>query len=81
MEYRKELKLDEFEFWSGGREWYEEFEENGKLDLLKEQIETAFDGRTPTATEINDFVWFDERLHELLELACKKDEEDEDEEM
>lgn len=66
MEYKKEFDVRDFQFWGGGLQWYIEFDKAGKLDILAEQIESVFDGETPTETDINDFVWFDDELHSLL---------------
>lgn len=78
MEYRKEFRLDEFEFWSGAKGRYDEFFEQDKLKLLEDSIETAFEGQVPTDTDINDYVWFDEALHELVERRDEDNGTEED---
>ena len=76
MEYREKFNIRNFKFWAGAKEWFQDFAQRGMLDELQANIESAFDGVIPTAVEINDYVWFDETLHDLI-----KDEEDEDDDL
>ncbi len=68
MYYRKEFDANQFEFWGGAEAWADEFREKGMMDRLGEYIEGLFPcGEIPSATDINDIVWFDDGLHALLD--------------
>lgn len=58
MKYSNEFDINTFEFWGGARDVAQAFCDAKRLDDLNQLIENAFYGMTPTATEINDFVWF-----------------------
>ena len=58
MKYAVDFDIDTFEFWSGGRQVIEQVRKENLLEDAETLIETAFEGKTPTATEINDYVWF-----------------------
>lgn len=58
MMYATEFNIDTFKFWSGAVDVIEACKKAELLDLVQDFIETAFEDKTPTATEINDFVWF-----------------------
>jgi hypothetical protein len=58
MKYTKEFDIDNFPFWGGAKDTIKTVKKNGKMDELGELIESVFIERTPTETEINDFVWF-----------------------
>ena len=74
MRYYVETSLESFEAWSGGKDTFDEYVRQGRLSELEQMIEERFYMATPTKTEINDFVWFDDRVNSIF------DEEDEDEE-
>ena len=59
MVYSKDFSVDSFEFWSGAKDTVEDVRKAGKMDELQEIIEEQFADRVPTATQINDFVWFE----------------------
>lgn len=67
MNYTKEFDINEFEFWSGAKDWFNDFKQADMLDILAQRIEEVFEGKTPSDTDINDYVWFDDDLHDLLE--------------
>ena len=73
MEYKKDFDVRTFEFWSGAKDWFRAFARKDRLDELQANVESVFDSMVPTATQINDYVWFDDALHDLIE-----DEEDEE---
>lgn len=69
MNYTKEFSIDTFEFWSGAKTTIENVRKAGKLAELEIIIEETFADETPTATQINDMVWFDcEYIYEQLGL-------------
>lgn len=78
MEYREFFDVRNFKFWAGARAWFQEFARREMLDELQTNVESAFDGTVPTATQVNDYVWFDESLHRLVE--GRDDGQGEDEE-
>lgn len=62
--------------WSGAVTTLEKIEEAGKEEELMDFLEEEF-VETPTETDVNDFLWFeDEYIFEQLGI---KDEEDEEE--
>lgn len=75
MRYAVEFDIREFDFWSGARDRYEEYEKQDRLDELQQMIEDAFCDcdELPSDTDINDFVWFDDEVNKIF------DEEDDDE--
>lgn len=61
MEYKVELSsIDQFKAWSGGLETLNTVRERGGIDRLTTLCEDVFSGNTPTQTQINDWLWFDE---------------------
>ena len=59
MKYTKEFSVDNFKFWSGAVHVVNALRKASMLDDLQQLIEDKFVNKTPTDTEINDFVWFD----------------------
>ena len=61
MVYCREFSVDSFYFWSGAKDTVKDVREARKMDELQSLIEERFadNEMPPTATEINDFVWFD----------------------
>lgn len=79
MVYSKDFSVDSFEFWSGAKDTVNDVRAAGKMDELQEIIEEQFPDSVPTATQINDFVWF-ERGYIYSQLGLDengKPEEDE----
>lgn len=72
MKYTVEFDIKDFPFWDGGRDTFDEYVRQDRLSELEQMIEDRFDGCTPTKTEINDFVWFDDSVNSIF------DEEDEE---
>lgn len=80
MKYTVEFDVNEFEFWSGAKPWVEEFRKRDMMGELEEAIEDCFCGEPPSDTDINDLVWFDEGIHDMIEAhdeAEKEETEDE----
>ena len=72
MRYTVEFNIKNFPFWDGGKDTFDEYVRQDRLSELEQMIEERFYMATPTKTEINDFVWFDERVNSIF------DEEDEE---
>ena len=70
MKYAVDFDIDNFEFWGGARRVIEQVRKEDLLEDASVLIETAFEGETPTATQINDYVWFDLE-DDLLEIYEK----------
>ena len=63
MEYKVELSsIDQFKAWSGGLETLNTVRERGGVDQLTTLCEDVFSGNTPTQTQINDWLWFDDEM-------------------
>ena len=52
--------LANFEAWSGGLDTLNTIKEHDKIEDLSFLLEDIFHSKTPTETEINDFLWFDD---------------------
>ena len=75
MEFRKNINIENFSPWSGGKDTLNTIKEHGKLKELEYLIDEFFIGSTPTETEINDFLWFDDVM--IFEhLGINEDEEE-----
>ena len=79
MVYSKDFSVDSFEFWSGAEDTVKDVRAAGKMDELQEIIEEQFSDCVPTATQINDFVWF-ERGYIYLRLGLDENGNPEDDE-
>lgn len=84
MQFKSDFNIYTFPFWSGAKDRIEDIKALGLMDELQNYIEQLFYDKIPSATDINDFVWFDcddEFLNELkgvMEDANEEDEEDEE---
>lgn len=58
MKYAVDFDIDTFEFWSPACQVVEQLRKENLLEDALVLIETAFEGKTPTKTEINDYVGF-----------------------
>lgn len=66
-EHNQPLKW--FVAWSGGKSTLEKITKLGDeaLQIVEDYINSIFDDHTPTETEINDFLWFeDDQIAEIL---------------
>ena len=53
--------------WSGALQTLERIEHLDKCDEFMNMLEVFFEGDTPTETELNDFIWFeDDTINEYL---------------
>ena len=56
--------------WSGAKDTLDTIASAGKTDELMELLEETFYCDCPTATEINDYLWFDaDDIFELLGIS------------
>lgn len=66
--------------WSGAIDTLDDIQNAEKEDEFMEYLEMAFEGTTPTQTEINDFIWFErESIYEALGLdenGCLPEDEE-----
>ena len=85
MEYKTNFDINTFHFWDGAKDRIEEIRKLDRADELLDELQKYIEQQfvePPTATDINDIVWFDcddRFLNELLEVRddSKKLEEDE----
>ena len=79
MKYAVEFNIDTFQFWGGAKTTLEEVKKAGKVDELSELIEEHFarnDGEVPTATEINDLLWWGRTdIYEALGISDGEEED------
>ena len=61
MVYQNEEALENFSAWAGGKATLDVLIEKGVCDQVDELIEQGIGGESniPTATDINDFLWFE----------------------
>ena len=60
MKVSKELKLSQFEFWSGAKDFANQLTYK-ELDQLESCIEDLYED-TPSETEINDLFWHEDDM-------------------
>lgn len=83
MEVKRELDFYDLEkeCWSGAEDTLKTVREHNMEDELMDFLESYFGefGETPTMTEVNDLLWFeDEWIFEQIGLE-EEDDEDDDE--
>lgn len=67
--------------WSGAVTTLEKIEEAGKEEELMDFLEEEF-VETPTETDVNDFLWFeDEYIFEQLGIKDEEEEEEDEDEV
>lgn len=72
MQFTQEFNVDTFHFWSGAKDTIEDVKKAKKMDELQTLIEDYFADKTPTKTQVNDFVWFQrDFIFEQLEISSK----------
>ena len=60
--------------WSGAIDTLQKIEEEGKQEEFMEYLQAMFIGDTPTITEVNDLLWFDDdTIFKDLEIEIKED--------
>ena len=81
MRYVIERDLSDFPFWGGGEQAMERISSSPDYDeVALEDLLTECLCETPTETEINDFLWFEQDfIMETLGWRDEDDDEDEDE--
>lgn len=79
------IDFGEYEPWSGAVRTVdriiEEFGEEKGMLRLEQVLEELFCEKTPTATEVNDLLWFEpELVYASLGMSSEDDEEEEEDE-
>ena len=76
IEIVKEIELADFPFWAGAKNVAEEIYHNEEAQSCWEYLEEIInsEGRTWTATDVNDFIWFD-AYDELVEAGYFENED------
>lgn len=59
MKYYTECDLSNFEAWSGGADTLKVLNEKGDADNVGIMLEEIYGEEIPSATQINDTLWFD----------------------
>lgn len=76
MYVKEELSFEDLKkrCWSGAIDTLQKIEEEGKQEYFMEYLQAMFIGDTPTITEVNDLLWFDDdTIFEDLEIEIKED--------
>lgn len=75
MKYTQEFNVDTFPWWSGAKDTIAEVRKAKKMDELQMRIEEAFSREMPTATQLNDYVWFNqENIYKVLGISDDEEE-------
>lgn len=71
LKYTVDFDIDSFEFWGAARDVIKQVRKEDLLEDALVLIETAFEGGTPTKTQINDYVSFylEDDLLEIYDKA------------
>ena len=73
MKYTQETSMNNFNAWSGAKDTLQTIREHNKIEDLEYLMEELFQETTPTETEINDFLWFeDEYIFECLGIEIEQ---------
>jgi hypothetical protein len=76
MVYSKEFDVNEFEFWGGAKDTIKVIKEHKMMGQLQDMLEEIFADEIPTATKINDTVWFDsDEIFSMLGINESADDE------
>jgi hypothetical protein len=76
MVYSKEFDVNEFEFWGGAKDTIKVIKEHKMMGQLQDMLEEIFADEIPTATKINDTVWFDsDEIFNILGINESNDNE------
>lgn len=71
MYVKKEISFEDLKnmCWSGAVDTLEKIEKEEKEEELIELLESTFEDKIPTETELNDFLWFeDDFIFEQLSI-------------
>ena len=75
MKYTQEFNVDTFPWWSGAKDTITEVKKHNKMDELQQLIEEEFANMIPTATQLNDYVWFNhENICKALGISDGEEE-------
>jgi hypothetical protein len=74
MKVISEISISDFESWSGAKETQERILQEGKGEEFDALIEELYpDGLTDT--QLNDILWFDESILEMIGIYEEEEEE------
>ena len=77
LEVKQEVNFEDLKknCWSGAINTLQRVEEEGKEEELMNHLEDIFYDSTPTMTELNDYLWFDDELiYDALGIAEEEEE-------
>ena len=77
LEVKQEVNFEDLKknCWSGALNTLSTIEEEGKEEELMNHLEDIFYDSTPTMTELNDYLWFeDESIYDALGIAEEEEE-------
>ena len=78
LEVKQEVNFEDLKnnCWSGALNTLSTIEEEGKEEELMNHLEDIFYDSTPTMTELNDYLWFeDESIYDALGIIEEEEEE------
>ena len=69
MTYTSEFDVWTFDWWSGAQDTIAKIKYYDKMEELQSYLEELFYDTTPTATQINDAVWFNrDEIYKALDI-------------
>ena len=78
LEVKQDMDFEDLKknCWSGALNTLSTIEEEGKEEELMNHLEDIFYDSTPTMTELNDYLWFDDELiYDALGIIEEEEEE------
>ena len=65
--YKIDIDLEDFKAWSGGKDTLNLLIEQDLIEEVEDYINEIFYDTIPTETDINDILWFDEYVNDLID--------------
>lgn len=65
--YKIDIDLEDFKAWSGGKDTLKKLIEQCLVEEVEDYINEIFYDTIPTETDINDILWFDEYIDDLID--------------
>ena len=78
LKVKQEMNFEDLKnnCWSGAINTLQRVEEEGKEEELMNHLEDIFYDSTPTMTDLNDYLWFeDESIYDALGIIEEEEEE------
>lgn len=67
MKFTSDFDVRHFNWYGNAKDWYKRAKAMHMLDEVQHYIEKYFGNRTPEAMYVNDVLWCDHKLHEMIQ--------------